>query len=119
MNRLADLRKEKGFSMRRAAAELNMKYTTYRSYETEEREMNSDTMRTLADYYGVTIDYLLCRTDIREKEEVRDEIMELRQMMRERPELAFLMNLTKNAKTSDILQASALLQRLKEESESK
>ncbi len=119
MNRLADLRKEKGNSMRKAADELGMKYTTYRSYETEEREMNSDTMRALADHYGVTIDYLLCRTDKREKEDVHDEIMELRQMMRERPELAFLMNLTKNAKTSDILQASALLQRLKEESENK
>lgn len=33
MNRLEELRKEKGMSMRQAAAQMGMKYTTYRSYE--------------------------------------------------------------------------------------
>ena len=119
MNRLEELRKEKGFSMREAAAKLELAYTTYRSYEKEERDMNSELIRKFAGFYGVSTDYLLCRSDDREKEEVHDEVMELRQMMRERPELPFLMNLAKNAKASDVLQASALLQKLMEESENK
>lgn len=119
MNRLAQLRKERGMKQQEVADSVGMKIRTYRSYETEERELNSDLMRIFADFYDVTVDYLICRTDKREKEDVHDEVMELRQMMRERPELAFLMKLTKNAKTSDILQASALLQKLKEESENK
>lgn len=119
MNRLEELRKEKGMSMRQAAAQMGMKYTTYRSYEHEDREMNSERIRFFAEFYGVSSDYLLCRSDEREKEEVHDEVMELRQMMRERPELPFLMNLAKNAKASDVLQASALLQKLMEESENK
>lgn len=119
MNRLAELREEKGLSIRQAAEQMGMKYTTYRSYEREEREMNSEKIRFFCAFYGVSSDYLLCRSDNRQKEGVHDEVMELRQMMRERPEVAFLMNMTKNAKSSAVLQTSAFLQKLMEESENK
>ena len=120
MNRLEQLRKEKGYtSARTAAAAFGMPYTTYRSYETEAREMKDEVLRRFSDFYGVSIDYILCRTDERQPKEEAAKIMELRQQMRERPEMSFLMDLAKNAKASDILQASALLQRLKEESENK
>lgn len=120
MNRLAQLRKEKGYTSVKAAAEaIGMPNTTYRSYEYEEREMRDEVLRRFSDFYGVSIDYILCRTDERQPEDEDEKIMELRQQMRERPEMSFLMDLAKNAKASDILEASALLQRLKEESENK
>ena len=109
MNRLEELRKEKGFSMREAAAKLELAYTTYRSYEKEERDMNSELIRKFAGFYGVSTDYLLCRSDDREKKAV----------VRQPHAGRFLMNLAKNAKASDVLQASALLQKLMEESENK
>ncbi len=118
MNRLAQLSEEHGFkSDREAAKTIGFAYSTYRSYVREEREMNSEILLRFADFYGVSVDYILCRSDERQQKEEVDEITQLREMMRDRPELPFLMNLAKNAKASDILQASALLQRLKEESE--
>ena len=60
MNRLSQLRQEKGLNMREAARGLNMPYTTYVNYEKGTREPNSETLIALAEFYGVSIDYLLC-----------------------------------------------------------
>lgn len=120
MNRLTQLREEKGFkTMRDAANALGVNYTTYRSWEKGDRVPPTDETKMLADFYGVSIDYIVGRSDKRNEQEEIDEVMELRQTMRERPDIAFLMDLARNGKASDVLQASALLQRLKEESENK
>ena len=62
MNRLSQLRQEKGLNMREAARRLNMPYTTYVNYEKGTREPNSETLIALAEFYGVSIDYLLCKS---------------------------------------------------------
>ena len=62
MNRLSQLRQEKGLNMREAARGLNMPYTTYVNYEKGTREPNSETLIALAEFYGVSIDYLLCKS---------------------------------------------------------
>ena len=49
--------------MRKTAAELNIPYTTYVNYEKCEREPNSEMLIILADYFGVSIDYLISRSD--------------------------------------------------------
>lgn len=64
MNRLSQLRQEKGLNMREAARQLNMPYTTYVNYEKGTREPNSETLIALAKFYGTTIDYLLCKTEV-------------------------------------------------------
>ena len=48
--------------MREAARKLNMPYTTYVNYEKGTREPNSETLIVLAEFYGVSIDYLLCKS---------------------------------------------------------
>lgn len=48
--------------MREAARRLNMPYTTYVNYEKGTREPNSETLIALAEFYGVSIDYLLCKS---------------------------------------------------------
>ena len=62
MNRLQQLRVEKGISMKEAARQLNMPYTTYVNYEKGTREPNSETLILLANFYNVSIDYLIGRT---------------------------------------------------------
>ena len=61
MNRLKELREERGMNMREAAAACGYKYMTYVNYEKEERQLYSEQLIKIADFYGVTIDYLLCR----------------------------------------------------------
>lgn len=119
MNRLAELRNETGKSIRQTADELGLKYSTYRSYETEEREMNSEQIRFFADHYGVSTDYLLCRTDDPQKQKKPDDIDEMLEEVRRRPELKFLLSLATKSRTSAVLESSALLQKYQEESEGK
>ena len=61
--RLKDLRKAKKLTQQRLAIELNMNQNTLSRYETGERQADYQTLILIADYFGVSIDYLLERTD--------------------------------------------------------
>lgn len=63
MNRISELRKEKGVTMSRAALELGIPYTTYIGYEKNMREPNSEMLITLANYFDVSVDYLIGRSN--------------------------------------------------------
>ena len=65
MIRLRELRIEKGRNMSEMAKEIGIPYTTYISYEKGEREPNSEMLIKLSRHFGVSIDYLIGRTDIR------------------------------------------------------
>ena len=61
MNRIKELRNKKGVSMRTAAHDLGIPYTTYVNYEHGTREPNSEMLIKLADYYRTSIDYMIGR----------------------------------------------------------
>lgn len=65
MIRLKELREERKWSMRDAASFLKKSYTTYVNHEKGYREPNSDDLVHYARAYGVSIDYLVGRTDER------------------------------------------------------
>lgn len=59
MNKLEELRKAKGITMKETALQLGMPYTTYVSYEKGQREPNSDVLIKFADFYDTTVDFIL------------------------------------------------------------
>lgn len=59
--RLKELRKKKKISQLKLALDLNMNQNTISRYETMEREADYETLIKLADYFDVTLDYLLGR----------------------------------------------------------
>ena len=61
--RLRELRKEKNISQLKLALDLNMSQNTISRYETMEREADYETLIQFADYFNVSLDYLLGRTD--------------------------------------------------------
>ena len=61
--RLKELRKRRGLSQLRLAMELGMNQNSISRYESGEREADYQTLIQLADYFNVSIDYLLERTD--------------------------------------------------------
>lgn len=61
--RLKELRKKKGISQLKLAMDLSMNQNTISRYETEERQADYKTLIKIADYFNVSIDYLLERTD--------------------------------------------------------
>ncbi|MBE6590196.1 MAG: helix-turn-helix transcriptional regulator [Ruminococcaceae bacterium] len=64
--RLKNLRKEKGISQLKLALDLNMNQNSISRYESGAREADYATLIKFADYFNVSIDYLLERTDQRE-----------------------------------------------------
>lgn len=63
MNRLKELREKRGMNMREVAAALGYKYMTYVNYEKGDRQLYPDQLIKIADFYEVSIDYLLGRDD--------------------------------------------------------
>lgn len=61
--RLKELRKEKNISQLKLALDLSMNQNTISRYETGEREADYKTLIKIADYFNVSIDYLLERTE--------------------------------------------------------
>ena len=62
--RLKDLRKAHGVSQLKLAMDLNMNQNSISRYESGAREADYSTLIKFADYFNVSIDYLLERTDI-------------------------------------------------------
>lgn len=61
--RLREIRKNKGISQLKLALDLNTSQNTISRYETGEREAGYKELIAIADYFNVSIDYLLERTD--------------------------------------------------------
>ena len=59
--RVRDLREDHDKTQREIAAYLNMQLTVYQRYERGERELPLWAAIRLADYYRVTLDYLVGR----------------------------------------------------------
>jgi len=61
--RLKELRKKRRLSQITLAMELNMNQNSISRYENGEREADYATLIAIADYFNVSVDYLLGRTD--------------------------------------------------------
>lgn len=66
IKRMRDLREDGDKTQQEIANILNMHRSVYRRYESGERETPAWVIVKLADYYKVSTDYLLERTDISE-----------------------------------------------------
>lgn len=60
---LKQLRRERGISQVRLAMELSVSQHTISRYETGEREADYAMLIRIADYFDVSVDYLLERTE--------------------------------------------------------
>ncbi len=62
LTRLAELRKEKKWSMQETADHLGIAKSTYAGYESGYREPSLQALSQLADLFDTTVDYLLGRS---------------------------------------------------------
>lgn len=63
-NRLRDLREDRDLKQKQLADLLQVHQTTYSDYELGRLNIPIATLHKLADFYGVSTDYLLGRTDV-------------------------------------------------------
>ena len=64
--RLKELRKARRITQLKLAMDLNLTQNTVSRYETGEREPGIAELVRIADYFHISVDYLLERTDNRE-----------------------------------------------------
>lgn len=60
-NNLKKIRKERGLTVKEVVEGAGLPMRTYQNYEYMEREIGAGALQKLADFYGVTTDYLLDR----------------------------------------------------------
>lgn len=58
MNRLKELRKEKGLTLDEIQSEIGINRGTYNNYENGKTEPKPETWQALADFFGVSVPYL-------------------------------------------------------------
>ena len=61
--KLREIRKSRNISQLKLAMDLNMSQNTISRYETGEREPGINELIKIADYFHISVDYLLGRTD--------------------------------------------------------
>ena len=62
-NNLKQLRKSRGYTQIAVQMKTGIEQALLSKYETGERTPPTETLVRLADFYGVSIDYILCRTE--------------------------------------------------------
>ena len=64
-SRIRDLREDSDWTQEYVAEQLGIKQTTYSKYELGKINVPAEMIMKLADLYGVSVDYLMGRTDRR------------------------------------------------------
>lgn len=70
-SRIQELREEKNISRKSLAQVLEISYSAMSKYETNERFPEKEMLVQLADYFNVSIDYLIGRSDIRVEKDMK------------------------------------------------
>ena len=65
-NRLRDLREDRDLKQKDIADLLKIHQTTYSDYELDKLNIPVSALHTLADFYHVSVDYLLGRTNVKD-----------------------------------------------------
>ncbi len=81
--RLKKLRKEKSLSQKVFAGIMKLSPSTIAMYETSQRDPDTTTLQNIADFFEVSVDYLLGRTDVRNLYTVDEHNTEFNELIHE------------------------------------
>ena len=121
--RIKELCKTKGVSLNRLENELD--FAKGYISKLDKSTPNSTKLKAIADYLGVSVDYLLTGQEAEPNVKVidednnlvvlDDETLELIDSLRAKPEMKMLFSVSKNATKEDILKAVKIIEALKDE----
>ena len=63
--RLKDLREDSDLTQNEVAKLLHIRQNTYSQYENGQRQIPIGCLISLSDFYKVSVDYILCLTDVK------------------------------------------------------
>ncbi len=112
--RLRGLRKEKGITQKELAEKLSMDTSIICKYESGAAVPSYEALEKIADYFDISTDYLFGRETnhlIDNGDENTEEILE---MVRTRPELKVLFDISKNASEQELKQMIAIIKAMRD-----
>lgn len=112
MNRIRELREHRDMDQKALAAQIGVSQPTVSDWETGRKVPSSKSAARLADFFGVSIDWLLGRTI--EQPEGEEDVWALRERLRRQPELRLLFSATEKATKEDLLKTVRILEALKD-----
>jgi len=94
--RLKALRNSSGYTLKSISEKMDIPISTISNYEQDFRRPDFETLRKLADFFDVSIDYLLCRTnDPHGEDELPKKVYRIRMSLgKSQEEFAQMVNLT-------------------------
>lgn len=119
---IANLRKDRNLTQEDVANALNISRASLGMYETDKRNPDLETLKKFANYFDVTIDYLLDMPDnemnIQQiSEAVKDDpaLLEFWDMLKEREDLQILFKQTKKLDIKGIQQIIRIIKAIEDE----
>jgi len=119
--RLKSLRKEKNLNQSEVAEELGIARTTYANYEQGKRFPGKENLIAIAEYFGVSIDYLLGETDEKQSADKvineiskDEELLEFYNAIKENNELKRLFKHSKALSSKSIKQIVEIIKTFEE-----
>lgn len=113
MNRLRELRKKKGVTQKDVAQYMGISQNGYSYWERGEVKIDDRSLGKLAEYFGVTVDYILGR-DADDTVQEDDELAEYLDELKNRKEMRMLFSLAKGATKKDVERIVKIIETLKE-----
>lgn len=108
--RIREIRKKCGLTMKELGDRVGVSESAISQYETGKRQPDYETLLKIADYFGVSVDYLLGK----EGGAAADpELEELLEVLRSRKEMRVLFSLAKGASKEDIEQAVRIIEAIR------
>lgn len=113
-DRFKELCDRQGVSCNRAAIEMGLSNATPTAWKKRGLTPKADTLAIIADYFGVSVDYLL-GNEQKETPLVNgdQELTDYLEMLKNRPECRMLFQLTKNATKEDVEAAVRIIEALR------
>ena len=114
--RLKELRTKRKISQLKLALDLNMNQNTISRYENIERQADYDTLIKFADYFGVSVDYLLGNEEQKETSPAAmtedEELQYVLEQYKNRPCLRMLFKVSDKATAKHVYQAAEQIEAL-------
>ncbi len=107
--RLKELRISRGLTQEEVGNVIGVQKSAIQKYEKGDvKNIKRSAVEKLSRFYNVPAAYIMCLDENETKEQ--QEIGEILECLRNRPELALLFNLTKDAKTEDVEKATKIIE---------
>ncbi|MCS1382763.1 helix-turn-helix transcriptional regulator [Lysinibacillus sphaericus] len=112
--RLKALRTKKNLTQKQLAEKINVTHVSISGYESGNRSPDTDTLQRLADFFEVSTDYLLGRTDTSEPSTVEKEEVEFQAFAND-PDLQRWYKSLPNSKEEDLRMLRSMWEVIKKE----